>query len=561
MKFEKPIIGIIGGKGRMGNWFKIFFEKQGLKVIISDKNTKLSNIELAKKADIVVVSVPLPVAGKVIKEIRSYVKRDALLTDLASLKTGSIKAMKKAKCGILGMHPLFGPLAENLKNQNIVFCRFKNHKYITFLKKIFIANGAKIIEISPEKHDLQMAYLQALVHFFNIAFSYFLYVKKFRPMSSLFTPLFKLQSLTFGRILAQDSKVYAGIEIENPYFRKLLQDYLKEIIALQKDIERKDYQKFQKKFNNASSYLSNFVKIAQVKTAQILKIIEGQPIKIGRVGNINLKRGRIGYLGPKGTFSFLAAKKISRNNKSQLLAFLTIRDIFEAVLNREIDFGVVPIENSITGLVSETIQCFIDFPVYALGSLKLPIHHCLLSKAKRIKDIKIIKSHPQALLQCRFFLEENLPDAVKEPASSTVSPILESCSKDTGFIAPCESQNIFKLNVLAKNIENRKDNFTRFFLICDEMKENFLKKIKSKAKNTLLLISVYDRVGVLRDILNVFAEKGINLTALHSISAYSKHWDYLFFLEIERSCFSSEMKDALRKLEEFCPFVRVLGLV
>lgn len=559
MKNKKPIIGIIGGNGKMGNWFKNFFEKEGLKVIISDKRTKLSNIELAKRADIVIVSVPVRITVKVIKEIRGIIRKDALFSDLTSLKEKPVKAMKKAKSGVLGIHPLFGPLAADIKGQSIVFCLERKNKWIDFLRKIFQKNGAKIIDISPKEHDIQMAYLQSLIHFSNISMAYFLFTQNFRPKSSFLTPLFRLQSLVFGRILGQNSKVYAEISIENPYFHEILKKYFQEISLFEKNIIDHDYKEFQRKFRDSSLHLSNFVKVAQEKTTQILKTIEKQPIKIGRIKKIDFKKGKIGYLGPKGTFSFLAVQKVSKN-KTQILPFLTIRNIFESVLNGEIDFGVVPIENSTTGLVSETIQSFIDFPVYALGSFKIPIHHCLLSRAKELKALKIIKSHPQALSQCHLFLDKNLPNIIKESTSSTISPILENTFKNTGFIAPCETKKIFKLNVLAKNIENTKDNFTRFFLISSEIEKSVLKKTKLKSKNTLLLLSVYDKAGVLRDILNIFAKRGINLTALHSIPGHSQTWDYLFFLEIEKSHFSPEIKNALKELEKFCPFVRVLGL-
>ena len=120
MKKEKPLIGIIGGKGRLGNWFKGFFENQGLKVLVAGKDD--SNKALASKADIVIISVPIDITVKVIEEVRDFIKKDALLTDFTSLKTESCQAMKKAKSGTLGMHPLFGPLAADLENQTIVFC-------------------------------------------------------------------------------------------------------------------------------------------------------------------------------------------------------------------------------------------------------------------------------------------------------------------------------------------------------------------------------------------------------------------------------------------------------
>lgn len=553
---NRPLIGIIGGKGKMGNWFKIFFEKQGLKVIISDKKTKLSNIDLAKMADIVIISVPIDITVKTIEEIRDFVKKETLLTDFTSLKVEPVKAMAKADCGILGMHPLFGPFETDLKEHNIVFCLNKKNKWINFLEKTFKENGANIVKISSEEHDKQMAFLQALIHFSNITIAHFFNYKKFQPLPQFFTPLFKLQSLVFGRILAQNPKLYADIALENPYFKKLIKEYVKELINFQKIIEQKNSKEFQKKFKDASRSLSNFVKVAENKTNEILKLLEKQPIKITKIKKIAIKNARVGFLGPEGTFSWTAAKEITPINTS-LKPFSTIREVFEGINNFEVDYGIVPFQNTIGGLVSETIHSFTDFPLYTLGSFKIPIHHCLLSRKKRIKDVKIIKSHAQALSQCQFWLTTNLPHTQKIATSSTISSVDEK--GDIGFIAPEQAAKIFNLNILARNIEDTKANITRFLFIAKEFDKNLIKKIKIETKNTFLLLSIYDRVGVLKDILSVFANKNINLSALHSIPSRSHPWDYLFFLEIEKSLSSPDLKLILNQLNEYCPFIRIIG--
>jgi len=563
-KKSKPVIGIIGGKGKMGNWFKRFFESQGFRVIISDRKTKLSNTQLAKKADIIIISTPIKIVTKVIREIASCTKKDSLITDLASIKSKVVEEMKKINCPTLGMHPLFGPLCENLKNQNIVFCptksKFKNNKWIKFLKEIFERNGAKVIEIPAEKHDFEVAILQALTHFSNLSFSYFIFKKKFKPRQFFMTPVFKLQSLVFGRILAQNPKLYADIEMENPFFKKILEEYLEEEFKLSKNIKEKNYKKFEEKFQKASFYFSNFIKISEEKSTQILKIIEKQPVKIGPSGKINFSKARIGYLGPKGTFSWLAAEGISLK-KSQLIPFSTIREIFEAVNNSEIDFGVVPIYNTTAGIVSETIYTLIDYPIYTLGSFFIPIHYSLLSKEKNFRDIKEIKSHPQSFSQCRWWLSNNLANVLKIPTASTISAIeKDKDKKGVGFIVPLESAKIFKLNLLAKNIEDFKENSTKFLLIAREINKNILKKVEISKDRSLLFLSVYDRLGILRDILNVFVQNDINLTALHSIPGHFHPWDYLFFIEAEVPYFSKKLKKVVKILNQnHCPFIRIVG--
>lgn len=558
MKSEKPLIGIIGGKGRMGNWFQTFFRKNGLTVIVSDINTKLSNIELAEKADIVIVSVPIQKTVKVIREIRPFLRKEALLTDFTSIKSVVLKEMSKAKCGVLGIHPLFGPLAPNLENQIIVFCRSKNNHWVTFLKNLFQKNKGKVLEIKAEEHDRQAAFIQALLHFHNLGYAHLFSRENFKPLPEFLTPVFKLQSLVLGRILSQDPSLYASIEMENPYFLKILESYYKQIGEFKKVIEKKDYKEFENLSKRSQLLFSDFIQIAQKRSSEVLKMMEKKPIKIGKPKKIIIKKAKVGFLGPEGTFSWVAAKNILPSSIS-LFPFRNIKEVFRAVSDEEIDLGVVPIENRIGGLVSETMHSFVDFPVFTVGSFNFPISHCLASRGKKLKEIKIVKSHPQALAQCKDWLSCHLPKAIKESTSSTIAPVIKDFSKETAFVVSLLAAKKFKLNVLASGIEDSRENFTRFFIITSHLNKKILEKFK--AKNTLLLLSIYDRVGVLRDILTVFADKNINLSALHSISSYSHPWDYLFFLEIEKSYFSREMKATLKKLEKYCPYIKVIGVV
>ena len=278
---------------------------------------------------------------------------------------------------------------------------------------------------------------------------------------------------------------------------------------------------------------------------------------MGKIKKIRIKKAKIGFLGPEGTFSWAAIKEAFPET-TNLHPFSTINEVFEAVSNEEINLGVIPIENTIGGLVSETIYSLIDHPVFVISSFKIPIHHCLASKAQNLNQIKVIKSHSQALSQCKKWLNLNLPAAIFEATSSTVAPILEDLSENIGFIVSLSTAKKFKLNVLVKNIEDNHENFTRFFIISQSLKKN---KLALKAKNTLLFLAVYDRVGILRDILNVFADRNINLASLHSIPASFSPWDYLFFLELEKSYFDKDFKNILKDLEEYCPFIMVIGVV
>jgi prephenate dehydrogenase len=561
--YKKPLIGIIGGEGKMGRWFKGFFSSQGFPVIISDLNTKLSNKDLAQKADIIIVSVPIRQTVKIIEEIRNFVRKNALLSDFTSLKTKPVEAMKKAKSGVLGMHPLFGPLVQKLEGQNIVFCRVKNNRWVNFLKNIFLKNGAKILEMSPREHDLQVAVLQALLHFTNLSLARTIYSQKSLPQTSFSTPIFRLQLLLWGRILSLSPELLSDIEFENPFFEKLLVDFQKEVNELSKDVREKNYKNFAKKFKEISQYLKDYIEITQSKSVEILNIIDRKPLEINLLEErkIFLKKRelKIGFLGPRGTFSQQTALIVFPHSK--LLLFAEIKEIFEAVNQKEIDFGIVPAENTIGGIVSETINCLIEYPLKVTGSYNLVVHQCLLSFGKSKNDLKIIKTHYQALSQCRNWLEKNLPKVQLENSQSTTLPILETLKnkdKTLGFITSEIAVKEYKgLNILEKNIEDSKNNITKFYLISQSINKNIAKKLKSK--KSLILFIVYDRVGVLRDILSVFVENNINLSSLHSIPSKIRPWDYFFFVEADITPFSPILKKTLQGIKKFCPIVRIIG--
>ena len=346
--------------------------------------------------------------------------------------------------------------------------------------------------------------------------------------------------------------------MENPYFLKILKNFNKQTKEFQKIVEKKDYKKFKLLFEKSQKIFSDFIQTAQKRSSDVLKMVEKKPVKIGKPKKININKAKVGFLGPAGTFSWVATKK-TFSSLGFLIPFKNIKEVFNSVSNEEIDLGIVPIENSIGGLVSETMHSFVDSSVFAVGSFKLQISHCLASRGKKIKDIKVVKTHPQAFAQCKNWLESHLSEVVKEPTSSTVAPVLKDFSKNTGFILSSLAAKKFKLNILASNIQDSKENFTRFFIITNYLNKKIIKKFNPK--NTLLILSVYDRPGVLRDILSVFADKKINISSLHSISSYSNPWDYFFFLEVEKFYFSKEMKIILKELEKYCPYIKVLGVV
>lgn len=273
--------------------------------------------------------------------------------------------------------------------------------------------------------------------------------------------------------------------------------------------------------------------------------------------SIKINDFKIGFLGPKGSFSHQATYSVFKTKN--LIPFDTISYIFENIQRNKIDLGVVPAENTLGGIVSETINNLITYSLKVTGSFDYPIHHFLLSYGNDINKIKVIKTHPQAIEQCRLFLNRIFKGKkIKfETASSTTAPILSSKSKKIGFIASKIASSIYNLNILAKNIEDKKYNFTKFYILSKKMIDDIIKSLDSK--KTLVLLGVYDRIGILRDILDVIANKNINISSLHSIPSRIKPWDYFFFLELELNYNSKKLYFCLKKIKKYCTMIRILG--
>lgn len=557
MSTEQLTIGIIGGTGKMGSFFHTFFQQKGLNVLISGRTTKLTQEELCQKSDIVIISVPLDIAPQKIKEVISQVKTDTLLVDFSSLQQTTNNALKKFNGPSVSIHPLFGPLVKSIENQAFSFTENgSSNKKIEFLKDLFSKNGAKIITLLAEEHDKQMAQIQALVHLSNIALAKTLTDTGSNIHKDLSTPLFRLQSLVIGRILGQSSELYENILMENPEFIPILKTYLKNIQLMENFIEKKDKHKFEKVYTTIQKKLGSFIQVAEQKTSEVLSLIDKQPIKHNlKEVETNLKNASVAYLGPEGTYSYQAAKAMFPKTE-KLIPVKTITDVFDAVNSGETDYGVVPSENLIEGVVKDTLNNMIDYPIHILAEFALPIHHALISYGSDPLEIKIIKSHPQALGQCKNWLKSNFPNTPIESASSTLAAIAEE-NPEVGIIAGKLAAEKYGLNILRENIGDNPNNQTTFYAISTSDKDIFIQK-KTKA---IMLLSVHDRIGILRDILDTFASKSLNLSRIVSIPSGQKAGEYMFLIDTTISDKEDNLEEVIKGLKQYCTQIRVLGKV
>ncbi|MFH0935615.1 MAG: prephenate dehydratase [Candidatus Omnitrophota bacterium] len=260
----------------------------------------------------------------------------------------------------------------------------------------------------------------------------------------------------------------------------------------------------------------------------------------------------IAYLGPQATFTHLAALK---RFGSQLgyIACDSIGDVFLKVERGSADYGVVPIENSIEGAVTHTLDMFMDSDLKICAQIILDISHNLLANCRKEK-IKRVYSNPQVFGQCRIWLQENLPRAEQiEVSSTTRAAQVAATEKYSACIASLLAAKAYKLKVIARDIEDSPHNITRFFVIG---KENIG---PTGADKTSILFSIKDKVGALYEMLLPFKKYRINLTRIESRPSKKKAWDYYFFVDLEGHQDNPGIKKALSELDNRCTFLKVLG--
>jgi chorismate mutase/prephenate dehydratase len=261
----------------------------------------------------------------------------------------------------------------------------------------------------------------------------------------------------------------------------------------------------------------------------------------------------LAYLGPAATFTHLAC--IRRFGLSaHFVPVRTIAEVFAEVEKGNVGYGVVPIENSSEGVVSHTLDMFVDSELKICGEILLEVSHSLLSRSGDLRRVKKIYSHPHAFAQSRKWLEATVPRVPLFEASSTAAAA-ELASKEPGAAAIASelAASLYKLKVISRKIEDTPHNFTRFLVIGQKI------SAPTSRDKTSLMFSIKDRVGALYRILEPFAKHQINLTKIESRPSKTKVWEYIFYVDIEGNVADGPVSAALSTLQEECLFLKVLG--
>ncbi|XLQ20356.1 MAG: prephenate dehydrogenase/arogenate dehydrogenase family protein [Candidatus Moraniibacteriota bacterium] len=274
----KPkIISIIGGNGKMGSKFAHEFHKRGFEVLIADADTKLTNEEVARIGDVIIVTVPIRDTEAVIKSIMPVVKKGSMVTDFTSVKIKPMDAMiqeVRDDIEIIGGHPLFGPTTD-FKKQNFIICNEQGGSYtdwyINFLKSL----GLNVLEMTKEEHDKNMAVIQCLTHFSALSLGSTLEKLHYNLEvgESIATPVYLMRLYGVGRILAQDADLYTDMQMYNPFAKEVAIKYKESVDELFQSVDISDENKFNKIFSKSKKYFGNMATRSMEITDKLIKTL------------------------------------------------------------------------------------------------------------------------------------------------------------------------------------------------------------------------------------------------------------------------------------------------
>lgn len=266
------------------------------------------------------------------------------------------------------------------------------------------------------------------------------------------------------------------------------------------------------------------------------------------------KNVKVVFQGEKGAYSESAVYSFF-GPTAKSVPCKSFREVFKSVVVDETEFGVVPIENSIEGSVNQVYDLFLEYDLKVCGEIVLRIVHCLIANpGTLLNSIKVIYSHPQALAQCRSFLERLGCEMISTyDTAGSVKMIREKGMMDAGAIAGEIAAEIYGMEILAKNIADNPNNYTRFFVLSKT------EPPPSGNDKTSIIFSTKHVPGALYQALGEFAMRKINLTKIESRPTKQKPWEYNFYLDFEGHRNEKNCTEALKGLREKAIFVKVLG--
>ncbi len=265
---------------------------------------------------------------------------------------------------------------------------------------------------------------------------------------------------------------------------------------------------------------------------------------------------KVGYQGANGTFSEIAVNKYFEGKEFVSVNYKNFITIMQDVESKAIDYALIPVENTTTGIIARTYDLLKDYNVYVVGEINVPIEEQLIGiKGSKLEDLKEVYSHPEAISQCNNFFMDNpqiKPIAYQDTAKSA-EYIRECNDVSKGALASFLAAKYYDLEIIKENVQDNKNNLTRFF--CISNKCNY---VKTADKISTMFILKHE-AGTLYKVLEVFAKNNINLLKLESRPIQGTIFEYCFYLDFEGNLNELRVKKAIENLEGNCISYKILG--
>lgn len=600
---------LIYGVGEIGKLLKDFFYFRGYYVKGYDVEEEKREVSDISDFDVIFVCVPMGEIKNAMSHIRAEAKKGALLVDVASVKSISLPIFERSGFDYLSIHPMFGKDSE-IALANVIVVHECGREEERVILEEFVKSGAILTRMNAEEHDKAMARIQGLTHFMLLSFAD-LY-ETFPFGTQIYNVLKKISS----RLLSQNWEmcylIQKNAEREREAFVKRVLE-LNELVKDKEKFRRLFFSLKEKmgdgknseliletckvteehgeleKMRGAIAVIDTLIlrllekrveiarKIAEEKKAKdepievkeieeekirtILRKTKLNPIHLEEIflrimkltkeeeySVLGIKKS-VAVLGPKGSFSEELALRLV-GSRLPLRYCATTDEVIKLVESGEADYGIVPIENSVNGTVLPVLDALLSHEVEVFGEAKLEINNCLAAKRNlNFNEIKVVYSHPQAIAQCMGFINNYLPNAEIRYTSST-SDAVRLLDDFSAAIVSENAAKLYKLCILRKGIQDLKErNITRFYIIRK-------KTGKFKGKITSLFFAVEDKPGALKNVLEIFYRKGINLRKLESRPARTGLGDYIFFVEVEAPLTEEDVKE----LREVTTFYKIIGV-
>ena len=262
---------------------------------------------------------------------------------------------------------------------------------------------------------------------------------------------------------------------------------------------------------------------------------------------------RVGFLGPRGTFTHEAAFKYF-GHSVEVAGCDSIDEVFRETEAETVSYGVVPVENSAEGAVNYTLDRLMDSPLTITGEIELRIHHCLLGRAEDLSGIRTVYSHQQSFQQCRRWFAAHLPSCERVSVDSTADAARRArADPGSAAVAGAGVAGLYDLRVIERNIEDDPDNTTRFLIVGRHPVP------PTGNDKTSILVSTRNRPGALVDLLRPLSQHGVSMTRIESRPARRANWQYVFFIDAEGHCEEEPLKTVLATLDGETDFFKLLG--